>query len=201
MKLQSKKQYKELKKQFVPKMDAIMGTNRSYPTLYFNDELRQIFKFSEWSWKKCEIINYDDIVKFVPINDLTDKKGHPLINAVAGGALLGGIGAVLGAVTGKGKTKGIINKLELDLYLKDESIFREVLIEPSAPQKTTGIIGKQAIVDFDNWKAKINEIMNLKEINTDSNGVNDLKQLKQLADDGIITQEEFEAKKKQILGL
>ncbi len=34
-----------------------------------------------------------------------------------------------------------------------------------------------------------------------SNGINDLKKLKELADQGIITQEEFEAKKKQILGL
>ena len=34
-----------------------------------------------------------------------------------------------------------------------------------------------------------------------NNGINDLKQLKELADQGIITQEEFEAKKKQILGL
>ena len=34
-----------------------------------------------------------------------------------------------------------------------------------------------------------------------NNGINDLKQLKELADQGIITQEEFEAKKKQILRL
>ena len=34
-----------------------------------------------------------------------------------------------------------------------------------------------------------------------NNGINDLKQLKELADQGIITQEEFEIKKKQILGL
>ena len=38
--------------------------------------------------------------------------------------------------------------------------------------------------------------------NTQSNnGINDLKQLKALAEQGIITQKEFEAKKKQILGL
>lgn len=34
-----------------------------------------------------------------------------------------------------------------------------------------------------------------------NNGINDLKQLKALAEQGIITQKEFEAKKKQILGL
>ena len=34
-----------------------------------------------------------------------------------------------------------------------------------------------------------------------NNGINDLKQLKELADQGIITQEEFEAKKKKVLGL
>lgn len=198
MLVQSKEQYKELKKKFVPKMDALIGTNRSYPTMYFDDDLRQIFTYSNWGWKKSEIINYDEIEKIVAINDLTDKKGHPLIKAAAGGILLGGIGAVLGAMTGKDKTNGIINKLELDLYLKDNSVFHLVLIDPSLPQKTTSSTGKQAITDFDNWKAKIEEIINLNKMDS-SNGINDLKQLKQLADDGVITQEEFEAKKKQIL--
>lgn len=37
--------------------------------------------------------------------------------------------------------------------------------------------------------------------NNCNNGINDLKKLKELADEGIITQEEFEAKKKKILEL
>lgn len=204
MLVQSKEQYKEYKKKFVPKMDAIFGTNRPYPVMYFNDELRQIFTYSNWGWKKSEIINYDDIIKLVTINDLTDKKGHPLIKAAAGGALIGGIGAILGAMSGGTKTKGLINKLELDLYLKDKTVFHLNLVDPSLPQKTTSDTGKTAIADFDNWKVKIDEIINLNELNSKENSndnINDLKQLKQLADDGVITQDEFEAKKKQILGL
>lgn len=48
---------------------------------------------------------------------------------------------------------------------------------------------QKAINNYDNSSTQSN------------NGINDLKQLKELADQGIITQEEFEAKKKQILRL
>ena len=51
---------------------------------------------------------------------------------------------------------------------------------------------QEAINNYDNSNDSSNQ---------SSNGINDLKQLKKLADQGIITQEEFEAKKKQILGL
>ena len=37
--------------------------------------------------------------------------------------------------------------------------------------------------------------------NTDSHGINDLRELKQLYEEGIITKDEFDAKKKQILGI
>lgn len=48
----------------------------------------------------------------------------------------------------------------------------------------------------------INNYDNSNNSSTQSNnGINDLKKLKELADQGIITQEEFEAKKKQVLGL
>lgn len=39
------------------------------------------------------------------------------------------------------------------------------------------------------------------ESNSTNSGLNDLRQLKQLYDDGILTKDEFEAKKRQILGL
>ena len=48
---------------------------------------------------------------------------------------------------------------------------------------------QEAVNDYDNSSTQSN------------NGINDLKKLKELADQGIITQEEFEAKKKQILRL
>lgn len=66
----------------------------------------------------------------------------------------------------KVKTNGIINSLELDLYLKNKSIFH--LADSSLSQKTTSSTGKQAITDFDNWKVNIKEIINLNKIDKSS---------------------------------
>ena len=47
--------------------------------------------------------------------------------------------------------------------------------------------------------SKISKVEHKKEDNYDS--MNELKKYKKLLDDGIITQEEFDAKKRQLLGL
>ncbi len=63
---------------------------------------------------------------------------------------------------------------------------------------------KQAIRQFKKIKSKTAETSSKKEIhsmNTTSIPVEELTQLKQLLDQGIITQEDFDAKKKQLLGL
>ena len=56
---------------------------------------------------------------------------------------------------------------------------------------------------FDKLCSLLDSIITLNQnVNSNpSSDINDLKHLKQLADEGVITQEEFEAKKKQILGL
>lgn len=205
--VKDKTQYKEAKKDFVPKADIFLGTCRPYDMIYFNDNRKQLFIYNSdiLKWKKCQLINYDDIFKVVPIGEFKDKKGHPLLRSAVGATLAGDVGAVVGALTTKNKSKGIITKLQFDIYLKDKSIIKENLISPYLPTKVNSSTGKQALKDFDNWKSKFSEIMNLSKLESSQNSQTDeveqLKQLKSLVDQGVITQDEFEAKKKKILGI
>lgn len=68
--------------------------------------------FTEYDFK--QIIACD-----LSINDNVITEGSGIGRAIVGGALFGGAGAVVGAVTGSKKTKKEINKLELVIVVDD----------------------------------------------------------------------------------
>lgn len=63
---------------------------------------------------------------------------------------------------------------------------------------------RHAVDEFNHLKQKEKEAKEhpvMEQVQTSSIPYNDLKELKELLDEGIITEEEFNAKKKQLLGL
>jgi hypothetical protein len=67
--------------------------------------------------KKCDytFFSYDDIISYELIEDGTTISSN-LSNAISGGVLMGGIGAVIGASTGK-KTKQICESMRIKITL------------------------------------------------------------------------------------
>lgn len=112
--------------------------------------------------------------------------------ALLGGVIAGPIGAVVGA-SGKRKSQTTSTTTEVDapcalsLIRLNDNVSFEITV--NAKSDTVQFIRENYL----NRKIAIENQKNTE--------INDLRKLKQLVDEGIITQEEFEMKKKQILGL
>ena len=146
-------------------------------------------------------VNADEIVSY-RINEKghDEHKHHTIARAVTGGILAGGVGAIIGGTTG-GKTNEFIDHLGIIINLIDGSYFEIPVLRSKT--KSNSFVAKVAysaleniISILDSWKAQ----------KADTSKINDdvpaeIRKYKSLADEGIITSEEFETKKKQLLGL
>ena len=174
----------------------------------FDDKRQQILE------KKCflsdpRFINYSDIISYeVNQSGHTEKKHHGITRAIVGGAIAGGAGAIVGATTG-GKQNDYINHLGLIITLKDGSDFEIVFIREIDKEKANSWIARDEIKDLNALVSKVDAIIakNTQTAkttfteNTNPDPADEIRKFKKLADDGIITQDEFETKKKQLLGL
>ena len=123
---------------------------------------------------------------------------------IAGGLLFGGVGAIAGASKGK-KIKKICNKLSIEIYFDDlyEPVF--MLNYINKPTKSDSRVYKDSIEKIKEIYAILNYVVmqnKKKQDNSEKNknySVDEIRKYKQLLDEGIITEEEFQAKKKQIL--
>lgn len=151
--------------------------------------------------KFSEIVNYQQLERPTII-----KKHHGITRALVGGAFAGGVGAIVGATTG-GKHYDAVSRLSVTINFSDNT-HREITFI-TTPTKTDGISYSLSYKGFQKLCALLDHIIavskespKVKEINKGTtDNVDEIRKFKKLADDGIITQAEFEAKKKQLLGL
>ena len=160
------------------------------------------------------IFKFEDITDFEYLEDddtVVTKGG--LTRAVVGGVLFGGIGAVVGGLTGKRESKSVINDIVVKISAKDK-YRRNTIIQISVKNSTVKRDSlvyrayKQQAEQLLNVLAKMTDIANedaaAKEFPSAApvvSGADEILKYKQLLDMGVISSEEFEAKKKQILGL
>ncbi len=150
--------------------------------------------------KNPVIYDFADLSDFELLEDGKTKSG--LGSALGGGFLFGPLGAIVGGITGKGKR--VCNSLKIKITLK-------------------GVNAPILYLDFLNTRTKVNSITYktsmefvrststllqlIKDSNKDTPQVaaasvaDEIAKFKDLAEKGIITQEEFDAKKKQLLGI
>ncbi len=167
---------------------------------YFEvDEQNKMWKISD----SAIIFTYGEIVDFNLIENGESVSKGSLSGALVGGVLFGGAGAIVGSGM---NTK---NKKEISQYM--------------IKIVTRNVVAPEATIDFQTGKIKANgmlynsyakiaqsimaqlTIMKDSERNTSTimqtSNADEIFKFKQLLDAGIITHEEFEAKKKQLLGL
>lgn len=145
-----------------------------------------------------EIVSYD-------INEKghNESKHHGVTRALVGAAIAGKVGAIIGASTG-GKTNEFVDHLGLIINLTDGSNFEIKLLRGKT--KINSMLAKSAYSELsglisilESWKYQSsNDRVNQ---NADLDIPDEIKKYKNLADDGIISTEEFEVKKKQLLNL
>lgn len=158
--------------------------------------------------KNPKIYNYRDIVDFELLEDGETITKGGLGRAVAGGMLLGGVGAVVGGVTGKKKSKAICNSLKIKITLNninDPVVYINFL---TATTKKESLTYKTLYNSAQECLSVLQLICSSQETPNENNNsvaatsnVDEILKYKKLLDEGILTQEEFDAKKKQLLGL
>lgn len=171
-----------------------------------------------------ELFHYNQILNFELLEDGASITKGGLGAAAAGGIIFGGTGAIVGGITGGKKTKSVCNSLRLKITFKDcyrSNIYIDLI---EAPSKTTGIIYKEMYrIAQDSLSAlqiACDQIANEEEIKRKEevkekerekteaetnkeafSAADEILKFKKLSDEGIISKEEFETKKKQLLGI
>lgn len=177
---------------------------------YFDDADQKIFKDRTMFEPSYYEIPYTDVVGYRPVEEghSKTKKKHGIVRTVTGGALLGPIGAIAGAVSSTGKQFDVVDNISVLISLKDNKT--ETVSILSSERDNGSFAVSSSRDELNRLSLKLDEIINAnnhveqndtqKDIPTKS--ISDqLHELKSLVDEGILTQDEFEAKKKQILGI
>ena len=178
------------------------------------DENQKLWYVASGKQKKTKIVySYSDILSVELIEDGSTVTSGGLGRAVAGGVLLGGVGAIVGGSTGKKKAKNICTELRIKVTMKDMSSPAVYIdfISGGAEFKKDGIIYRTAANQAQECLALFEIMINdakgeetkSEKSETISNitAADEIRKFKELLDEGVITQDEFDAKKKQLLGL
>ncbi|EJN93089.1 SHOCT domain-containing protein [Oenococcus oeni] len=171
--------------------------------IIFSDKRNEVLIKKTLLGKRYFVYPYKEIIGYKPIiNGKSIKKHHGITRAIVGGALLGGAGAIVGAVTG-GKQYDVVDKLAISIFFKDNKQFEMIFL--NSETKTDSFTYKTLQESFNLLANKLESIISINNANvTDSKKVSDadeISKFKALLDEGTITKGEFDAKKKQILGL
>lgn len=148
-----------------------------------------------------KIRNFNEVIDYeLVVNDNTVKGKGAFSRAVAGGLLFGGVGAVAGASTAKRVT--VVTALYINVYLKDGTLERINFINTatkadSFTYNTMKDCAEKASALFTAMIAD-NESKNASPASVIS-VADEIAKYKKLLDDGAITEEEYNAKKKQLM--
>ncbi|MBR3933483.1 MAG: SHOCT domain-containing protein [Clostridia bacterium] len=155
------------------------------------------------------LFKYEDIIDYKLLEDGETTSSGGLGRALAGGALFGGVGAVVGGVTGQKKSKEVLKSMVLAISVNNPYHTKIELsfLTGGIPCKQGSFLYKQykneaskMVSIFDAMAAKGKQAAN-KPAKTETSGADEILKFKELLDQGIITKKEFDAKKKELLGL
>lgn len=170
----------------------------------FDDEQKKWAILSSFMGKVEQIYNYNDIVNFELLEDGDSIASGGLGRALAGGVLFGGTGAIVGGVTGKKKTKGICNSLKLKVTINDMNNPVVYINFIETKTKKSGFVYKTASKSAHECLSTFQLICD-RNNNSDKNeslsSADEIMKYKELLDIGAITEEEYNLKKEQLLGL
>jgi hypothetical protein len=168
------------------------------------DENNQCFKVSN------DFFTFDNLLSYELLEDGETVTKGGLGRAVAGRVLFGDVGAIVGSVTGGKKSKGICKSMKLKITLKNAlcdviyiSFITSETKENSFTYKSARDNAQKCIsaleIILDSNKNRNDKTVQISSFVASS--ADEIAKFKNLLDDGVITQEEFDAKKKQLLDL
>ncbi len=171
----------------------------------FDDENQKWAPLSFFG-KKKQIYSYSDIVNFELLEDGDSVASGGLGRALVGGVLFGGAGAIVGGVTGKKKSKGICTSLKLKITVNDMNNPAVYINFIETKTKKDGFVYKEIAKQAQECLSSFQLICDRQKSerentgNSNSSVADEIKKFKGLLDEGVITQEEFDKKKSELLG-
>lgn len=153
--------------------------------------------------------SYDDIIDFELIEDGSSIVKGGVGRAIVGGALFGGVGAIVGGATGKKKAKQTCTNLSIKITVNNMANPVEYIKIIATETPKSGFVYKSSYQVAQEIISLLQLICSQRKVTNEANNMpaqqlseaDELRKYKALMDDGIITEEEFQAKKKQLLGL
>ncbi len=150
------------------------------------------------------VYSYDNIINFELMEDNKSIAGGGIGRAIVGGALFGGVGAIVGGVTGR-RITDTCNSLKLKITLNDMAIPAVYVDFINSATKKDSPTYKAAFAAAQECLSTFQLICSKREGKggeiAEPSPASEVRQYKALLDEGIITQEEFNRKKKELLGL
>lgn len=168
------------------------------------DENHESFKIGK------DIFSYDNLLSFELLEDGESITKGGLGRAVAGGLLFGGVGAIVGGVTGGKKTRGVCTSMKIRVTLQnahtDTAYINFIMTETkkgSILYQAAQTNSQSCISALENIAAKVSAAAAYAQVEATQSlsAADEILKFKQLMDAGVITKEEFEAKKQQLLGI
>lgn len=192
----------ELLKEAKEEADGFVATKVIGKAVAFDDENKQVIVSPN---KHARIYDYDHISTFELLEDGETVTSGGLGRALAGGVLFGGAGAIVGGVTGKKKGKDRINSLKIKLSLKDVNHAVDYIDFLDFKTKRGSLLYNEAFNNAQECLSVLQFICDqqeaLTETKTSKSAPDEIMKYKNLLDAGAITEEEYESKKKELLGL
>ena len=193
---------KTLKDESLYKSMVATDSVKDFLVVYKNDRA--------WSCcvKKGEtpyLFSFDDIIDYELLEDGMSVTKGGLGSAAAGALLLGGVGAIVGGGLGK-KQKDVVQRVSIRISTK-VPLMSHVEIPILKAETEKGSFLYKSAKDIAFKVLSLLDQISLQEDQIAAQGnrgfseADEILKYKQLLDSGVITQEEFEAKKRQLLGI
>ena len=180
------------------------GATATFDTVHFNDNTNSML--IETSDIKAEVFKYEQIISFELI-----ENGNSIISggagqAIAGGMLFGEVGAIIGGTTATRKMSEICTLLKIKITFRNcnrRSIDITFIDNSKGFQKnsyeyTTKFELAEEIMTA--LQVAVDKVK-MSELSTKTSVADEILKFKNLLDLGAITEEEYNVKKKQLLGL
>ena len=190
------------------KKEKLMLTKKVGSYFGINEDTRQwvVGKGIFAPLEKGTVYQYEDIVDFELLEDGTSVVKGGLGRAVVGGFMFGGVGAVVGGITGGKRAHQKCTNLCIKITVS--SMVSPVVYISLISTETAKDSGtyKKAYQDAQEILSLLQVICSAVEKTQQADrstfsGADELRKWKQLLDEGVITREEFETKKRQLLDL
>lgn len=166
----------------------------------------------------CRVVTYKDILSSEIFEDgstvTKTVRSSQIGGALVGGLALGGVGAIIGGLSGKTKTTGKVKRIDLRITVNDtQSPLHDVNflnLELNLETKLGGIVYQQAMQAIRHWHGLVEVLIKRADLDDRANTANvpppqhrsfadELKKLAELKGLGVLSAEEFQQQKVRLL--